>query len=90
MPLLLVDLDNTLIDRAGAFGRWAREFTEAHGRGPADITWLTDADRDGFESRERLAAAIGERFRPAGPWRELHQVKLWKWAHPPARRAGFR
>ena len=26
MPLLLVDLDNTLIDRAGAFGRWAQEF----------------------------------------------------------------
>ena len=62
MPLLLVDLDNTLIDRAGAFGRWAQEFTETHGRGPADATWLTDADRDGLEPRERLAAAIGERF----------------------------
>jgi hypothetical protein len=29
VPLLLVDLDNTLIDRAGAFARWAREFTSA-------------------------------------------------------------
>ena len=26
MPLLLVDLDNTLIDRAGAFERWKREY----------------------------------------------------------------
>ena len=62
MPLLLVDLDNTLIDRAGAFARWAREFVAARGGGPADVRWLTEADRDGFEERERLAGMIGERF----------------------------
>jgi putative hydrolase of the HAD superfamily len=62
MPLLLVDLDNTLIDRADAFGRWAQEFTAAHGRSPADARWLTDADRDGLEPREQFAAAVGERF----------------------------
>jgi hypothetical protein len=33
VPLLLVDLDNPLIDRAGAFARWAREFTAARGGG---------------------------------------------------------
>jgi putative hydrolase of the HAD superfamily len=60
--LLLVDLDNTLIDRAGAFGRWAREFVAARGGGAADVEWLVAADRDGFESRENLAALIGERF----------------------------
>jgi len=26
VPLLLIDLDNTLIDRAGVFRRWAQEF----------------------------------------------------------------
>jgi putative hydrolase of the HAD superfamily len=62
VPLLLADLDNTLIDRAGAFGRWAREFTAARGGSPADAQWLIAADRDGLESRERLAAMIGERF----------------------------
>lgn len=62
MPLLLVDLDNTLIDRAGAFARWAREFTEARGGSPADAQWLEAADRDGLEPRDRLAGMIGERF----------------------------
>ncbi len=62
MPLLLVDLDNTLIDRAGAFARWALEFTSARGGGHEDTAWLVAADRDGFEERERLAAMIGERF----------------------------
>jgi len=62
VPLLLVDLDNTLIDRAGAFSRWAREFAVACVGSEADARWLVAADRDGFESRERLAAMIGERF----------------------------
>jgi putative hydrolase of the HAD superfamily len=62
VPLLLVDLDNTLIDRAGAFARWALEFTAARGGSQEDATWLVAADRDGFEERERLAAMIGERF----------------------------
>jgi putative hydrolase of the HAD superfamily len=62
VPLLLVDLDNTLIDRAGAFVRWAREFASVRGGGEADAQWLVAADRDGLESRERLAALISERF----------------------------
>ena len=80
VPLLLVDLDNTLVDRAGAFERWARGFaserrfasargaaserevTAAGGGGGAEVGWLVAADRDGLESRERLAAMIGERF----------------------------
>jgi putative hydrolase of the HAD superfamily len=62
VPLLLVDLDNTLIDRAGAFARWALEFTSARGGNQEDTAWLVAADRDGFEERERLAAMIGERF----------------------------
>jgi putative hydrolase of the HAD superfamily len=66
VPLLLVDLDNTLIDRSGAFGRWARDFVSAQRGGQADVQWLTGADRDGLEQRERLAAMIGERFRLDG------------------------
>ena len=62
MPLLLVDLDNTLIDRAGAFARWAREFTSARGGSPVDAQWLAAADRDGLEPRDQLAAMIGKRF----------------------------
>jgi putative hydrolase of the HAD superfamily len=62
VPLLLVDLDNTLIDRAGAFSRWAREFAAAHAGSQADAQWLVAADRDGLESRERLAAMTAGRF----------------------------
>ena len=62
VPLLLVDLDNTLIDRAGAVGRWAREFASARGGSAADAQWIVAADRDGLEPRERLAAIIIERF----------------------------
>jgi putative hydrolase of the HAD superfamily len=62
VPLLLVDLDNTLIDRAGAFARWAGEFAAARDGTAADVRWLVAADRDGLESRERLAAMISERF----------------------------
>jgi FMN phosphatase YigB (HAD superfamily) len=58
VPLLLVDLDNTLIDRSAAFARWARGLTAAQGRSAADVRWLVAADRDGLESRERLAAMI--------------------------------
>jgi putative hydrolase of the HAD superfamily len=62
VPLLLVDLDNTLIDRAGTFSRWAREFAAARGGSQADAQWLVAADRDGLEPRERLAAMTAGRF----------------------------
>jgi len=66
VPLLLVDLDNTLIDRAGAFSRWAREFVSPRCRSSAEAeaeaAWLVAADMDGFESRQRLASLIRERF----------------------------
>ena len=62
MPLLLVDLDNTLIDRAGAVDRWARAFALAQGGDDADAQWLVAADRDGLESRERFAALVSQRF----------------------------
>jgi putative hydrolase of the HAD superfamily len=66
VPLLLVDLDNTLIDRAGAFRRWAREFASARSgssaQADAEAEWLVAADADGFESRDRLASLIGQRF----------------------------
>jgi hypothetical protein len=62
VPLLLVDLDNTLIDRAGAVDRWAREFASARDGDAEDAEWLADADRDGLEPRERFARMIAERF----------------------------
>lgn len=62
MPLLLVDLDDTLIDRAGAFRRWATEFVAAHGGSPDDLAWLIAADRGGHQDRGQLAEMITARF----------------------------
>jgi hypothetical protein len=60
--LLLIDLDNTLIDRTGAFKSWAAEYVPEHGGDAADLAWIIAADRDGYEPRERLAARLGDRF----------------------------
>jgi hypothetical protein len=51
-----------LIDRAGAFTRWAREFAAAHGRDKGDAEWLVTADGDGFTPGDQVAAMIAERF----------------------------
>lgn len=55
--LLLIDLDNTLIDRTAAFKAWA-----AARFGPSEVPWLVTADRDGYEPRERLALLIAQRY----------------------------
>ena len=60
--LLLLDLDNTLIDRTGAFKTWAAEWVPRHGGHASDVAWVVAADRDGYEPRERLAARLGARF----------------------------
>jgi len=60
--LLLVDLDNTLVDRASAFNLWASNFVRSLGRAASDTAWLIAADRDGYEPRESLARAIEKRF----------------------------
>ncbi|OPX12952.1 HAD family hydrolase [Mycobacterium sp. AT1] len=59
MPLLLLDLDNTLVDRAAAFLRWAERFVVARG---GDVDWLVDADADGYEPRARLAERIRSQY----------------------------
>ena len=63
---LLIDLDNTLVDRAGAFVRWTHGFlAELAGAPTADpeqVAWLLDADRDGYTPRAELAEAIIDRY----------------------------
>lgn len=63
MPLLLLDLDNTLVDRAGAFRTWGARFLAEISAPPYDIDWLVDADADGLTSRWDLADAIRDRYR---------------------------
>lgn len=67
MPLLLLDLDNTLLDRAGAFRAWAEGFLAAIEAPPGDIHWLLSVDADGLTDRWDLADAIRERYRLRTP-----------------------
>jgi len=60
--LLLLDLDNTLIDRSAAFRRWSERWAPDHGGSGDDIEWLIATDREGYEPREHFAALIGARF----------------------------
>jgi putative hydrolase of the HAD superfamily len=63
VPLLLLDLDNTLVDREGAFRMWGARFLAEISAPPYDIDWLVDADADGLTSRWDLADAIRDRYR---------------------------
>jgi putative hydrolase of the HAD superfamily len=62
--LLLIDLDNTLIDRRAAYKGWAMSRF-----GESEVPWLIDADHDGYEKREVLAAKIVARY--GGDEREM-------------------
>lgn len=54
----LFDLDNTLVDRDGAFGAWAAEKVATHDRGPSDLAAIIEADGGGFAPKESVATAI--------------------------------
>ncbi len=62
MPLLLLDLDDSLIERTAAFARWARAFAASTASPDLTAAWLIEADRDGGEHRPRLAAMICDRL----------------------------
>ena len=62
MPLLLLALDDTVLDRAGAFRAWSHGFLAEIGAPPTDVDWLLDVDADGLTSRWDVADAIKERY----------------------------
>jgi putative hydrolase of the HAD superfamily len=65
MPLLLFDLDNTLIDRDGAFRSWAADFLAVRGLPESELAWLSTLDGGGFVSREVFFRAALTRYGPA-------------------------
>ncbi|PWU44456.1 haloacid dehalogenase [Micromonospora globispora] len=62
MPLLLLDLDNTLLDRAGPFRAWGEGFLAEIGAPATDIDWLLSIDADGLTDRWDVADAIRDRY----------------------------
>ena len=61
-PRVLLDLDGTLVDRDGAFARWAEGLVGELCGGREDLEWLLAADAEGYRPRRELAAMIAERF----------------------------
>lgn len=62
MPLLLLSLDDTLLDRAGAFRDWGLEFFDRLGAPRSELDWLLSVDADGMASYWDTAEAIRERY----------------------------
>ncbi|MFF1593166.1 HAD family hydrolase [Streptomyces sp. NPDC058286] len=62
MPLLLLDLDNTLVDRDAAFRSAVAGFLAQHGLPASDLTWVTTIDASGYAARHEVAAALSDRY----------------------------
>jgi putative hydrolase of the HAD superfamily len=62
MPLLLLDLDNTLVDRDAAFRAAVAAFLAQHGLPESDLTWVTTIDASGYTARHEVAAALSDRY----------------------------
>jgi putative hydrolase of the HAD superfamily len=63
VPLLLLGLDNTLIDRIGAFRAWAQGFLVDIRAPEHHLDWLLAVDADGAASAWDIAEAVQERYR---------------------------
>ncbi|GAA2759651.1 HAD family hydrolase [Actinopolymorpha rutila] len=61
MALLFLDLDNTLLDRDGAFRSAAVAFLAEHGLPSADVEWLASVDASGYTLRSVVGDALLER-----------------------------
>lgn len=60
--LLLCDLDDTVVDRASTFRRWAEGFVSSRSLGPAALEWFLAEDGDGYRPRPELFALAARRF----------------------------
>ena len=74
MPLLMCDLDDTLVERAPLFRTWAEGFLDEHVPDqvtPDLVDWLVEQDRGGFRPREEFIAAVVQRIGSDAPVEEL-------------------
>lgn len=62
MPLLLFDLDNTLLPRDAAFRAWAQDFLAEHRLPAGDLGWFTTIDGSGHVPRSTVLGAAKRRY----------------------------
>lgn len=74
VPLLCVDLDDTLIDRTALFREWATGFASLHGRAAEFVDWLVALDAAGHRPRPEFWAAVRVELALAASAEELKQA----------------
>ncbi|WP_416966866.1 HAD family hydrolase [Streptomyces sp. 4F14] len=74
MPLLMLDLDNTLVDRDAAFREAVAAFLSEHRLPDTDLTWVTTLDAGGYTARQDVAAAMTDRYRDTVPEAAVHAL----------------
>ncbi|RLU82497.1 HAD family hydrolase [Streptomyces griseocarneus] len=72
--LLLLDLDNTIVDRGAGLLRWAEEFAREYGLGADAVEWLIRADEDGLKPRDHYFAEVRHRFALLATPGDLHHA----------------
>ncbi|MGH1491330.1 MAG: HAD family hydrolase [Acidimicrobiales bacterium] len=60
--LVLIDLDNTLSDRAAVVESWAKEFAQDWSLPNDAVASILETDNDGYSSRREVLASVCERF----------------------------
>ncbi|MFF1839545.1 HAD family hydrolase [Streptomyces sp. NPDC058231] len=71
MPLLMLDLDNTLVDRDAAFREAVAAFLAEYALPASDLDWLMSIDRSGHSPRRVLAEAMADRYGARVPRSDL-------------------
>lgn len=64
---MLLDLDNTLVDRDAAFAGAAAAFLAVHRLPATDLAWLLTVDNSGYTPRATVAAELAGRYPGAVP-----------------------
>jgi putative hydrolase of the HAD superfamily len=67
MPLLMLDLDNTLVDRDAAFRDAMTAFLAEHALPGNDLEWLMSIDASGYTPRQDIAQAMADHYGAAVP-----------------------
>jgi putative hydrolase of the HAD superfamily len=62
VPLLLCDMDDTLLDRAGTFQRWVTGFLDQRDAEASHAGWFIEQDRQGRRPRAELFSAAKQRL----------------------------
>ena len=80
MRLLLLDLDDTLVDRAAIFAGWLAEFATDHRLDEPDHRWITALDDRGRTDRTVFFGSLTERFALTGA--VASRVDRWQTEFP--------